>query len=59
MHPWRLKSAYNVAWQLRPIVPWSVSARQQSVAPGVAIAKLVAAWTLKKERAGACQESCV
>ena len=47
--PLALKSDHNMARQLRPLVPWSVSARQQSMAPVVAIAKLVAVWSLKKE----------
>jgi len=47
--PFALKSDHNMARQLRPLVPWSVSARQQSMAPVVAIAKLVAVWSLKKE----------
>src|SRR6266851_3861327 len=47
--PFALKSDHNMARQLRPLVPWSVSARQQSMAPVVAIAKMVAVWSLKKE----------
>ena len=47
--PFALKSDHNMARQLRPLVPWSVSARQQSMAPVVAIAQMVAVWSLKKE----------
>jgi hypothetical protein len=40
-----LRSDHDMPRQLRPLVPWSGSARQQSMAPVVAIAKMVAAWT--------------
>ena len=43
-----LKSHHSVARQLSPLVPWSVSARQQRMALGVAIAKMVAGLDLEK-----------